>query len=253
MNLKESIFSMYSSFEKGLIWTALAIGIIVFILGFGLFVLWIRYSLVKRNNSLNYTGADVTGAIFNKTGINVEIKNSLFYSKYWNHNKKRGTYRLRPWTYSRKSIWTMMEASQQAYATTIRETDKAQFWIAFRLPQLVMSIGGLIGIALTFWGVWAITSNNVDPYSASWKTWSLIISGLSIIALSSIYATCWRAWCLKKNVVPLIKDLGFSEYELKAIQRIFNWAFLYSIANAILQTLRVILSIADSRNSNSRR
>ena len=247
------IFDKYSSLEVGLIWTAIAVGAITFVLGIGLFVMWIKYSWIEKENSLNYSGKDLTEKIFSENNINVEIKRSLFYSKFWNHNKRKQTYRLRNWTYDRRSIWTMMEASQQAYATTIRETNKKQFWIAFRIPQLVMMFGGLLGVGLTAWGIHTIATEATSiKEGANWKTYSLIIIGMSVLFAASIYATCWRAWCLKKNVLPLIQNIGFNQHELKAIQRIFNWAFLYSIANAILQTINLALSTmnrSDSSNS----
>lgn len=244
--------SDYSPIVQGLIWAAVVVGALTFILGIGLFVLWIKYSLIEKENSLDYTGRDLTEKIFEKSGISPTIKKSLFYSKYWNHNKRKNTYRLRPWTHNRRSIWTMMEASQQAYATTIRETNKKQFWIAFRVPQIVMMVGGLIGFALIMWTVHIVTSTVDEIHNAtSWKDWSMLIVGISIIGASSMYAICWRAWCLKKNVTPMISDLGFNAYELKAIQRIFNWAFVYSIANAILQTINVILSAMDRNNQGN--
>lgn len=236
-----------SDLEIGLAWAAIVVGAFVMILGLGLFVMWIRYSWIERNNTLNITGGELTQKIFQDHGLNPEIKSSFFYSKYWNHNARRNTYRLRPWTHDRRSLWTMMEASQQAYATTIRNTNKREFWLAFRLPQLVMWAGGLIGGGLIAYGIYGYEKAGT-PSQNFWDTWFWMVMGTLILIIAMTYATCWRAWKLKKNVVPMISKVGFAEHELRIIQSIFNWAFLYAFANAILQTIRIALEIAQKIN-----
>ena len=239
---------------NALIIAALVVGAITFILGIGLFVMWVKYSLFKRDNSINATGGQLTQWIFNKNNVDAQITSSFFYSKYWNHNKRRNTYKLRPWTHNRKSIWTMMEASQQAYATVIRQKKTKTFWYAFRLPQLISFAGTLVGIGLIAWGITALKESghgSINWSNASWGIYVKISIGLSVIMLASMYSQVWRAALLKKHVIPLIKDSGLNDYELKAIQRIFTWALLYAVANAILQTIRVITEILSSRNNNN--
>lgn len=238
--------------ESILLIAAMIVGAFVFILGMGLFVMWIKYSWIERNNSLNYTGRDLTERMFHDNGINPEIKSSFFYSKYWNHNAKRNTYRLRPWTHDRRSIWTLMEAGQQAYATIIRNTKKKEFWLAFRMPQLIMWAGGLVGAGLIAYGWYAYENLAIGHSASFWNTWVWIALGFLVLLTSMTYATCWRAWQLRKHVVPMISNIGFAEHELRAIQSIFNWAFLYAFANAILQTIRIALEIAEKANQNSK-
>ena len=237
---------------NALIIAALVVAAITIVLGFGLFVMWIKYSLFKRNNSINATGGQLTQWIFNNNGINAEIRSSFFYSKYWNHNKRRNTYKLRPWTMGRKSIWTMMEAAQQAYVTVIRGKKKKTFWYAFRLPQIISFAGTFAGIGLIAWAITGLKESGhvIDWSKVSWGIYLKISLGISVVMLASMYAQVWRAAVLKRNVVPMIKKSGLNESELKAIQRIFTWALLYAIANAILQSIRVIVEILSKKNNN---
>ncbi|NQZ65853.1 MAG: zinc metallopeptidase [Mycoplasmatales bacterium] len=221
---------------------------LVFVLSIGLFSMWIYYSWIKRVNSQNYTGADLTKYIFDKTNTDVQIKNSWFYVKYWNYNKRKNTYRLRPWTYSRKSIWTMMEASQQAYVTTIRKEKGKQFWLIFRLPLLFRIIGGIGGISLIFLAIH--DSNNLNDWD--FGHWLLVIMGISIIFIGYTIADVGRVYVLWKNVLPVIKDSGLSNEELAAIKRIFFWRMIYSIVVVILEILKLIFRIAINSNKSSK-
>ena len=238
---------------NALIIAALVVAVITFILGIGLFVMWIKYSWFKRENSINATGGQLTQWIFNNNNVDAKIQSSFFYSKYWNHNKRRGTYKLRPWTMNRRSIWTMMEASQQAYVTVIREKKKKTFWYAFRLPQLISFAGSLVGIGLMAWAITGLkeSGHGINWSNASWGVYLKISLGLSIVMLASMYSQVWRATLLKKHVLPLIKNSGLNDYELKAIQRIFTWALLYAIANAILQSIRVVVELLSNRNNDN--
>ena len=225
-----------------LMWLALGLSLFVGILGIGLFVMWIKYSWMNQHNSMNYTGKDLTQKMFQKYGVNAEIKSSFFYSKYWNHNERRNTYKLRPWTHDRQSLWTMMEASQQAYATIIRKTNKRDFWAAFRLPQLVGWIGGLLGMALVVWAFYGLEKLDINS-NGDWQFWVKVSLGFSVTFTAVAFSVVRRAYLLKKNVVPMIADMGFQESELRVIQQIFNWAYIYAWANAILQLIRMVMDI----------
>ena len=221
-------------------------GIMVFISTIGLFVMWIKYSWIKRNNSKDFTGEEITKKLFQENHINPKIKKSFFYVKYWNHKKKTNTYKLRPWTYSRKSIWTMMEASQQAYATIIRQTNKKTFWLVFRIPQIIAIGGLLIGSGIIFLGL-ETTKQVGTSIDINWKT----ILGISIVIFTIIFSLVWRSWLLRKNVPNLIKNCGLNKYELNAIKKIFTWFLVYAIAQAILQIIRIILRVAEMYNNKS--
>lgn len=225
-----------------LIYTIIVFSVIAFIFGIIIFVSWIKHSWINRENSLNYTGADLTKHIFRNNNINAEVKSSFWYAKYWNHNSRRNTYKLRPWTHSRKSLWTMMEASQQAYATVIKNNNKRKFFIVFRLPFIINIISLLVSVALVFYA-----TKNLNSFSDIWKAgisvWSFIIFSVVILFLSASYSVTYRSYTLKKNVVPMIKSIGFLPHEIETIQKIFNLVFIYSFLIAIIDTLWLILDV----------
>jgi hypothetical protein len=241
--------SLDISVSNILLWVLLPVSLIVLVSGLGIFILWIRFSWIKRTNSADYTGADLTNKMFNKAKINPEIKNSIFYAKYWNHNKRRNTYRLRPWTYQRKSIWTMMEASQQAYATIIRQTQPKAFWLAFRLPGFIKIGGSVISIGLI---IYAFTgSNQIVNGTLTVTQWFIVSIAIGILITSMLVSEIWMIWILRRDVPTYLQDSGLSEYEIKSIKLIFTWRLVYAIARAIAEILRIAIQIASRLNSNS--
>jgi len=234
--------------EEIIAWVIVGLSALTALLGLGLFIMWIYYSWIRRNNSKNYTGADITEYMFKKTGTNVEVKSAWMYIKYWNYNKRAGTHKLRPWTYNRKSIWTMMEASQQAYATTIRATKGKQFWLIFRIPSIFRIIGLLAGAGLIYLGVKDVTGLE----NLSLDNWVWIALGISAIFVGYVIADSGRVFVLWRNVVPLLKDSGLSDEELKAINRIFFWRLVYSLAIVIVELIKLVLKLADAASKNNK-
>ncbi len=224
----------------------LGIGIAVLLLSLGLFIMWIYYSWIRRGNSKGYTGEDITKYMFKTTKTKATVVSSFFYIKYWNFNKRKATHKLRPWTFKRKSLWTLMEASQQAYATTIRGTKGKQFWIIFRLPTLFKIIG-VIGAALTFYfGMKGIES--IDQ--ATLTNWVWFSSAFAILLISYTFADAGKVFVLWKNVVPMLEDSGLTKMELKAINRIFFWRLVYSIVIVIVELAKTVFEVAQQANRN---
>ncbi len=236
-----------TSNEEIVFWIVIGISALLLLLSIGLFSMWIYYSWIKRNNSKNYTGEDITKFLFEKTGTNVEIKKSIFYAKYWNYNKRKGTHKLRPWTFSRRSVWTMMEASQQAYVTTIRKEKGKQFWWIFRLPFIFRLVGAIAGMALIYLGA----SKETDFNKWDFQNWLWIISGISVIFIGYTIADAGRVYVFWKNVVPLLKDSGLSEKELKAINRIYFWRLVYSVVAVILEIIKLIIRLTEFSDNKS--
>lgn len=220
---------------------------IVLISSIGIIVLWIRFSWIKRTNSANYTGADLTQKMFDKANIDPQILNSFFYAKYWNHNKKKNTYRLRPWTYKRKSIWTMMEASQQAYATILRKNKPKSFWLAFRLPGFIRLVGLIISISMLAYVFINISTQDVTKFTIS--EWFIIGTALLILILTFMLSEIWMIWILRRDVPKYLEGLGLNEYEIRCIKTIFTWRLVHAISKAILQIIQIILRIALNSNS----
>lgn len=207
--------------------------------------LWIYYSMIRRNNSKNWTGRDMTEYVFNKAGMNVDIKSSFFYIKYWNYNKRKGTYRLRPWTHNRRSIWTLMEAAQQAWASSIRQERGKLFWLVFRLP-FIWRVLGFVGAVVIF--VLSLRGANFDD-GLSTGRWIGIAAGVSVLFIGYLIADAGRIFYIKKNVVPFIRDCGLEEREIKAINRIYLWRLIYSVAAVIIELIKLALKIANEVNN----
>ena len=225
---------------------------VAFLTSMVVFVQWIRYSWIRKNNSLDYTGRDVTQALFNNAGISKEIKSSMWYAKYWNSGKKGTYYRLRPWTHDRKSIWTVMEASRQAYAEITRSTDKKRYWLAFRLPS-VLNIGGtLVAAAIASIGIIEVRELKAGE-TLSVKAWISFGAAVSMLFTITSISYCWANYALMKHVLPILRPLGFQEEELRAIKSIFVWLFISALVYAIYNTVQTILRVvaATSKSSNS--
>lgn len=224
----------------------LALAGIVFLLSIGLLIMWIKYSWIDRHNSKNWTGADVADWILKKHGVNAEMQSSIWYAKYWNHNQRKGTFKLRPWTYSRQSIWTLMEASQQAYASAIRANKGATFWLLFRMPGILRAAGIILGAVFFYFGLRNVNdTNNID--------WAYIGIGVSVVFITYLIADCGRVWILWRNVPKLLKESGLQDWEVKAINRIYFWRLVYAIAVVILEIIKMILQIAIKANENKKR
>lgn len=227
------------------VWIGVGFGGVLALSSIMYLFLWIKYSLIRSSNSLNVTGGQVTQEIFRRNGVSAEIRPRWFYVKYWNHNKRRNTYALRPWTNDRKSIWTMMEATQQAYATTIRETNKKAFYLAFRLPNIIGIVGSIVGTILIALVIWKSDSLK-DAYK-----YTGIGLGISVMVVTQSISCVWKASKIRKNAVPLIKDLGFQPDELKQIQFIYNFFYFLAIVRAIYETIKLIIKIAQKVNEKS--
>ena len=234
-----------------LLWILVPVSLIVLVSGLGIFILWIRFSWIKRTNSANYNGCDLTKKMFSKSNMNTSIINSIFYAKYWNHNKRKDTYRLRPWTYKRKSIWTMMEASQQAYATIIRKSNPKAFWFAFRLPGFIKIAGAIISIGLIVFAFTSLATFKNNTINLNLKGMFAAVMGISVLIISMLVSEIWMIWILRRDVPKYLEDSGLNEYEIKSIKLIFTWRLVYAIARALAEIIRLILQILSRLNSKN--
>lgn len=239
-----NVIEKMTSLEQTLFWTAAALGGVVAIFGIAFLVVWIKYSWIKNNNSLNVTGGQLTEEIFKRNGVSAQVRPRWMYVKYWNHNKRRDTYALRPWTYERKSIWTLMEATQQAYATTIRQTKPKTFYLAFRMPNLIGIVSSLVGV-----GIIAYMIYKNDEISG-WKDFTILGLAISIIVVGQATSFLWRAAHIKKHAIGLIRDLGFTDQELRQIQFIYTFVLAMAIARMIYELIKLAFKIARSVNQN---
>ena len=240
-----------TSTEEIITWVLIGFAALALLLTLLLGIMWIYYSWIKRSNSKDYTGKDITEYIFQKTGTEVEVVSAWMYLKYWNYNKRRNTHKLRPWTHNRKSIWTLMEASQQAYATSIRKDNAKQYWLIFRIPGILRFIGVIAGGLLFYMGLKGLGDGSINSIQdIELKNWIWIGLGTTVILLAYTIADVGRVFLLWKNVKPLLADSGLNEKELKAINRIFFWRLMYSLVIVIIELIKLALKVAQALNKN---
>ncbi|NQZ29077.1 MAG: zinc metallopeptidase [Mycoplasmatales bacterium] len=227
----------------------IVVATIILIMSLVVFAIYIKTSWIERENSKNITGGELARKILDEEGMdNVKIKPSYFYIKYWNHSKRKNTFRLRPWTVNRRSIWTMTESAQQTIVSTWRKNNgrmRTAFTI-FRIPtiiniaSLVISIGLIIYIYLNFHSNGSFSIN-----SPKWrKTIVIFIVGFTFAATLVAWADVVKLSIIKKHVIPILEKQGFTDNEIKLFKLIYTSRLFLIIAIAIYRTLELMTQIA---------
>lgn len=240
-----NIFKTFKDVPEGLVWTLIVLSSILSFLGIALLTVYIYYSWIRRENSKNWNGEHVSRFILDQGELqDVQVVSSFFYYKYWNFNKRRRTFKLRPWTVQRRSIWTIMESAQQAYASTLRSKKSFQFWLLFRIPTIVVILAWIVAGGI-FWFSFTKVENDSD------MKWALISIGILIVAAGLTTAESLRIWILFKNVPPLLEKAQFTPEEVKAVRNIYLWRFAFAFVNAIMRLIQLIIQIVRETKSGS--
>ncbi len=237
-----------NKFLFGITIAILVFAAIVFVLSMVVLAVYIKTSWIERNNSQDITGGELSRKILDEEGMkDVEIKPSIFYIKYWNHSKFRKTFRLRPWTVNRKSIWTMTEAAQQTVVSTWRRK-KGRMGVAFsifRIPTIINIVSVFLSIfAIAYMITKFKSGGSMDLNSSEGKrAITIIVVTFGIIALLISWSDVLKLSIIRKHVTPILLKQGFNEKEMRAFKLIYTSRLVLSIAVAIYNTLRVILQI----------
>lgn len=219
----------------------MVIGGLIFVCAIIMLIFWIKYSWIRNTNSQNLNGLAVTQKALSDSPLaNVEIKKSIVYAKYWNHNKKKGTYRLRHWTYDRQSLWTIMEATSQAYASKVRETKSFEFWWLFRLPSLIRTAATIVGIIACYFLINTHASAGL-----------FVTAIIGIIGVPFLFANCGALYVLMKNAMPIVESLGLTDEEVQIIRRIFVLRFVLAFIVTILDLARLVIQLSEARSNRS--
>ncbi len=224
---------------------ALIISQVFFVLALIIFIsfilMWIYNSKINKKNSKDFTGKTITEYIFDKRGVEVNYKENYLYVKFWNYYKKKKIHKLRPWTASRKSIWSIMDASQQAYVTTVVEKkEKKNMWNIYWTPLIIVIFGYVLcGVFLV---VDTKTFKNFD--SLKGVNWLWLGLAISSIIFTHTIADFIRIITIWKNTMPLLKDSGLTEKELKRINVIFFLRSLLSIISYFLTVKKIFVKLA---------
>lgn len=234
------------------------IGLILVIVTLIWFVVWIKYSWVKRNNSANLTGGQLSEVYLKKYGVNakrIRVKNKgdgsitrvnvepkFFYlSPYLVHDNTLSL-RLLPWTYHRSSIYTLAMAMESTWAvSSSKSTRFNSFWWDFaRKISLIFVL-----IPLVFAAIFALA-----PY-LNWSGFVSANSNVIAIVLSVLGAVFLIAFSVSQLVFysksrkEITKNLEgiLQPNEIKAISFIFQIKFVYYLIRMIYEVLRFILQI----------
>lgn len=217
--------------------TLISVGVLAVISLIVVAFYWIKYSWVRKTNSQNLDGMMVTRKVLENSALaNVEIKKSMMYAKYWNHNKKKGTYRLRPWTHDRQSLWTIMEATSQAYASSVRENKSKEFWLLFRLPSIIRTVAILIALLAGYLLLNSGASIGI-----------FVTAIIGIVTIPFLIANCGAFYMLMENAMPLVRTLGLTDEEVKIIKKIYVIRFVFAVVATVLDLMRLAIQLSESR------
>ncbi|CAM9139373.1 hypothetical protein MYMA111404_03380 [Mycoplasma marinum] len=204
-----------------------------------LLIVWFFHSQIKRKNSKNYTGYEMSKYIFKKTNVQVEIKNTFFYVKFWNYNKRENVHKLRPWTSNKKSIWALMEASKQAYVTSAVINKSKDLWRLFWIPLIIKTIGYILFI------VFLLVSKK-DYSNANIKdnvNWVWIGTSVGVLFASHTIADIIRTTTIWKRVMILLIDSELDSKEIESIRLMFLVRTLFSLGAYFIDNNKLIVRI----------
>lgn len=232
------------------------VGVILLIVTIIWFVTWIKYSCFHRENSANLTGGELSQKYLKTYGINAKrikfkgfgninsiiVEPKFFYLRPYLFNNGNFTLRLLPWTYYRRSIYTLAIAMESTWAVSSSNSSRFNtFWWDFSRKIILFFI--LIPFILAI--LFAISpANSWITLSASGaNTLSIILSILGSILLivfstmqMIFYANSRKEIC--QNLVGIL-----NAKEIRAISWIFQIKFIYYLIRMVYEILQFIFRI----------
>lgn len=232
------------------------VGIILFLVTMIWFVTWIKYSWFTRENSANLTGGELSKSYLQTYGINAQrikfkgfgnvnsitVEPKFFYLRPYLINNGHFTLRLLPWTYERRSLYTLAMAMESTWAVSSANSSRFNtFWWDFSRKITLFFILIPFGLAVLF----ALSPSNawITLSESSANTFSIVLSILGSILLiifSSMqmifYAKSRKEIC--KNLIGIL-----NEKEIRAINWIFQIKFIYYLIRMIYEILQLIFRI----------
>lgn len=232
------------------------VGVILFVVTMIWFITWIKYSWFHRENSANLTGGDLAKTYIQKYGINaprikfkgfgnlnsVTVEPKFFYLRPYLINNGHFTLRLLPWTYQRRSIYSLAMAMESSWAvSSVKSSRFNTFWWDFSRKLTLFFILVPIVLALLF----ALSPNYawITLSSGSANVLSIILSILGSIFLI-VYASMQLLFYAKSRKEICSNLVGIlNEKEIRAIGWIFQIKFVYYLIRIIYEVLQFILRI----------
>ncbi|WP_425381440.1 hypothetical protein [Spiroplasma endosymbiont of Polydrusus pterygomalis] len=235
---------------------AAIVGMILFIVTMIWFVTWIKYSLFQRENSANLTGGELSQKYLKTYGINakrikfkgfgnvnsITVESKFFYLRPYLFNNGNFTLRLLPWTYHRRSIYTLAMAMESTWAVSSSNSSRFNtFWWDFSRKIILF----FILIPFIFAILFAISPNNswITLSANGANTFSIVLSvlGSILLIIFSLMQMVFYAKSRKEICQHLVGILN--EKEIRAIGWIFQIKFIYYLIRMIYEILQFILRI----------
>ncbi|WP_308149627.1 hypothetical protein [Spiroplasma sp. AdecLV25b] len=232
------------------------VGAILFIVTMIWFITWIKYSWFHRENSANLSGGDLAKTYIQKYGINaprikfkgfgnvngVTVEPRFFYLRPYLINNGHFTLRLLPWTYHRRSIYSLAMAMESSWAVSSSKSSRFNtFWWDFSRKLTLFFILIPIVLALLF----AISPINswITLSASDANTLSIVLSILGSIFLI-VYASMQLVFYAKSRKEICTNLVGIlNEKEIRAIGWIFQIKFIYYLIRTIYEVLQLIFRI----------
>ncbi len=240
--------------------TLLAIvGLVMMVTAIVYFIYWIKHSWIHRGNSHNYTGSDFSVKTMRAFGVkkNIEVRSRYFFGgyKFWNYSKARKALTLKPWTARRRSLWTLNEASENAYyATLVEKSAKRRLLYKFSasLSGLLICLVFILGIMIM---IPIFQNTNASTFQVNGVIWVLNIIYTAVILIAIWISVLWYieiVKVMKPFLKKCVKNGELTEQEATIIRRIQKIRLFYAIVVAIYNAIQLAIRIMQKYQENKK-
>lgn len=232
------------------------VGVILFVVTMIWFFTWIKYSWFHRENSANLTGGELSQKYLKTYGINakrikfkgfsnvnsITVEPRFFYLRPYLFSNGNFTLRLLPWTYHRRSIYTLATAMESTWAVSSSNSSRFNtFWWDFSRKITLFFILIPFALAILFALSYANSLINLSAESDNIISIVLLILGSILLILFSSIQMIFYVKSRKEICQNLVNILN--EKEIRAIRWIFQIKFIYYLIRMIYEILQLILRI----------
>ncbi len=231
-----------------------AAGIAVILIAIFYCFYWLKHSWFSQKNRKRFTGQVFARKTMQYYGVaNPQITSSWIWGsfKMWNYRRREKRLSLKPWTFNRKSRWTLNEAMENAYFATLIDKHDKRIWL-YRFASRISGFLSAIAFCIGFWLIAPILNLTSGTQIADWELNIFTFIFIAFITFTSWIAVIWRIEILKKSK-PFLDDAlkkgDITTYEYTIIRRILKLRLWYATAEAIYHSIQLAIRIA-IRNSN---
>jgi len=226
--------------------------------------LYIKYSWIQRNNSLNMTGSEFAEQeVLNKNlNSNIKVQPSILRWRFAHFNHNTNTMKTGYFVSKRKSTWSLADAATQAYASDIMKKERngektdVPAWvykIRAPLPQMMLSIVISMTMGLMSYGVYTYLNSG-----GSTIAWFFMIAGIiAFMGITIVYSCAvWKGQdAISKNSDKILGS-SLTDKERQDIKFLWKITALIALITLIIEVfiriayLIMILSKSKGNNGN---